>query len=166
MSSGTGLVALHQASTVPPGNTTIPMEEWLGARRNGMWDRTTETVALKPFTPGHPFSAGVGAMTITDEFYSTLIFSKAGKITPILRAEVTPKFGDEKTQAATPAKKGESSMRSPGPRESTSRPPASPFQVRSSVSPASTRRTTTAPSRFPGATSAGSPARSLETPER
>jgi len=107
MSSGTGLVALHQASTVPPGNTTIPMEEWLGARRNGMWDRTTEKVELKPVTPRHPVSAGVGAMTITDEFYPTLIFSKAGKITPILRAEVTPKFGDEKMQAATPAKKGE-----------------------------------------------------------
>lgn len=106
MDAGTGLVCLHQASTVPPGNTTIPLGAWLGARRNGMYDRTTEQVTLKPVAPGHPISAGVGAFTYTDEFYPTLVVSDEKNLTPILRAEVTPKYGDAKKQAEAPAKKG------------------------------------------------------------
>lgn len=106
MDAGTGLVTLHQASTVPAGNDTIPLNQWLGARRNGMFDRTTEQVTLKPFTPEHPVSAGVGELTYTDEFYPTLIFSTEGKITPILRSGVTPTFGDAKKQAANPPGKG------------------------------------------------------------
>ncbi|MCI0539249.1 MAG: cupin domain-containing protein [Verrucomicrobiales bacterium] len=106
MDAGTGLVGLHQVCTVPQANHTIPLSNWLGARRDGMFDRTTEQVTLKPFTPEHPVSAGMGELTYTDEFYPTLIFSTEGKVTPILRGEVTPKFGDAKKQAATPAQKG------------------------------------------------------------
>ena len=106
MDAGTGLVCLHQASTVPTGNTTIPLGAWLGARRNGMYDRTTEQVTLKPVSPRHPISAGVGSFTYTDEFYPTLVISDEKNLTPILRAEVTPKYGDAKKQAATPAPKG------------------------------------------------------------
>ncbi|MDP3073661.1 MAG: ThuA domain-containing protein [Opitutaceae bacterium] len=106
MDAGTGLVCLHQASTVPPGDTTIPLGAWLGARRNGMYDRTTEQVTLNPVSPHHPISAGVGAFTYTDEFYPTLVVSDEKNVTPILRAEVTPKYGDAAKQAATPAKKG------------------------------------------------------------
>lgn len=76
MDAGTGLVTLHQASTVPANNDTIPLNNWLGARRNGMWDRTTEKVTLKPFTPEHPISAGVGEFTYEDEFYPTLVFTE------------------------------------------------------------------------------------------
>ncbi|MGH7944495.1 MAG: ThuA domain-containing protein [Opitutaceae bacterium] len=87
--AGAGLVALHQASTLPKGNTTVPLVEWLGAKRDGMFDRTTETVTLKPVTPAHPISAGVGEFTYKDEFYPTLVFhSDAARITPILRARV------------------------------------------------------------------------------
>lgn len=110
MDAGTGLVCLHQASTVPPDNESIPLNNWLGARRNGMWDRTTEEVTLRPFTPEHPISNGVGEFTYTDEFYPTLIFSQDMKITPILRTEVTPSFGDKKKQAANPPKKGEHTL--------------------------------------------------------
>lgn len=106
MDAGTGIVCLHQASTVPPNNETIPLNNWLGARRNGMWDRTTEQVTLKPATPEHPISSGVGEFTYTDEFYPTLIFSDEKNVTPILRGEVTPSYGDKKKQAESPPQKG------------------------------------------------------------
>jgi quercetin dioxygenase-like cupin family protein/type 1 glutamine amidotransferase len=87
--AGTGLVCLHQASTVPKDNTVIPLDSWLGASRNGMVDRTHETVSLKPADPSHPVSRGVGEITVHDEFYPTLVFNKnVGTLTPILRAVV------------------------------------------------------------------------------
>lgn len=111
MDAGTGLVCLHQASTVPANNDTIPLNNWLGARRNGMWDRTTEKVTLRPFTPGHPISAGVGEFSYEDEFYPTLVFNEdMTQITPILRGEVTPKFGDKKKQETQPPTKGEHTL--------------------------------------------------------
>lgn len=105
LDAGTGLVCLHQASTLPAGNTTIPLGRWLGAYRNGMYDRATEPVTLKPVTPSHPVCSGVGAFTTTDEFYPSLVVSDPKNLTPILRATVTPVYGDAKKQAATPAKK-------------------------------------------------------------
>lgn len=87
MAAGTGIVCLHQASTVPKDNATIPLVQWLGAKRNGMVDRTTETVTLKPATPTHPIASGVGEFTYKDEFYPSLQFNDdAKRITPILRA--------------------------------------------------------------------------------
>jgi type 1 glutamine amidotransferase len=89
MDAGAGLVCLHQASTVPTGDTTISFVEWLGAKRNGMFDRTTESVTLKPETPSHPISRGMTTFTYEDEFYPTLIFnSDAKRIVPILRANL------------------------------------------------------------------------------
>ena len=106
MDAGAGLVCLHQASTVPKGNTTIPLNQWLGARRNGMYDRAMEQVTLKPATPEHPISSGVGEFTYKDEFYPTLIFSDEKNITPILRAEVTPQLAG-KSKQGPPEKKAE-----------------------------------------------------------
>jgi type 1 glutamine amidotransferase len=89
MDAGTGLVCLHQASTVPEGDTTIPMIEWLGAKRNGMFDRATEPVTFKPSTPSFPVCRGMTTFTYEDEFYPTLIFTKdRRRITPILRANI------------------------------------------------------------------------------
>lgn len=89
MDAGTGLVCLHQASTVPKDNASIPMTEWLGARRNGMADRTTEPVTLAPATATHPICAGMDEFTYTDEFYPSLIFHHdSQRIVPILRAKL------------------------------------------------------------------------------
>lgn len=89
MDGGTGLVCLHQASTVPKGNTAIPLTEWLGARRDGMADRATEAVTLAPATASHPICAGMGEFTYTDEFYPTLVFHHdAQRLVPILRAKL------------------------------------------------------------------------------
>lgn len=107
MDAGSGLVALHQASTLPPGNTDVPLIEWLGAKRNGMFDRTTEKTTLKLAAASHPVTAGVKETTYNDEFYPTLMFHPQRKVTPILRAELTPKFGDTKKQAANPPARGE-----------------------------------------------------------
>jgi quercetin dioxygenase-like cupin family protein/type 1 glutamine amidotransferase len=90
--AGGGLVALHQASTVPKGDTSIPMIEWLGAKRDGMADRTIEKIAVRPASPTHPVSRGMGEVDILDEFYPTLVFHPdAARITPILRARVGDK---------------------------------------------------------------------------
>jgi type 1 glutamine amidotransferase len=89
MDAGAGLICLHQASTVPPGDTTIPLVEWLGAKRNGMVDRTTESVSLKPETPSHPVCQGMTRFIYEDEFYPTLVFNNDAKhIVPILRANL------------------------------------------------------------------------------
>ena len=102
MAAGAGLIALHQASTLPAGNKTVPLLNWLGAKREGMFDRTTEKVALEIAAPTHPVAAGVGPIALTDEFYPTLVFAPGGKVTPILRATLTPQFGDVQKQAASP----------------------------------------------------------------
>src|SRR5262249_55535851 len=100
MDRGTGLICLHQASTVPKDDTTIPLTNWLGAKRDGMVDRTLETVTLKPATRDHPISSGVGAFTIHDEFYPTLVFrDEPRSITPILRAVVGNDGKDESGRA-------------------------------------------------------------------
>lgn len=89
MDAGAGLICLHQASTVPPGDTTIPLVEWLGAKRNGMFDRTNESVSLKPLMPSHRVCRGMTNFTYKDEFYPTLLFTRDTKrIVPILGANL------------------------------------------------------------------------------
>ncbi|MGH8027536.1 MAG: ThuA domain-containing protein, partial [Pseudoxanthomonas sp.] len=85
MQRGVGLVALHQASTVPPDDSGIGMQRWLGAERVGMFDRTTETATLQPVAAAHPVSRGIDAFAYRDEFYPTLRFAAAG-VVPVLRA--------------------------------------------------------------------------------
>ncbi|MBI2815193.1 MAG: cupin domain-containing protein [Opitutae bacterium] len=103
MDAGAGLVALHQASTLPAGDRTVPLVEWLGAKRDGMFDRTTESATLRPVNPDHPVSAGVAAFTYSDEFYPTLIFARgSGRLTPILTANIAPTSGDAMAPNAAP----------------------------------------------------------------
>ena len=97
MNRGVGLVALHQASTVPAGDHRIGVQRWLGAVREGMFDRTDEMTALKPFAPGHPVSRGVSAFTYFDEFYPTLRFNDGGRgVTPILQGKLHVQARDGK----------------------------------------------------------------------
>jgi len=97
MKRGTGVVALHQASTVPANDTTIDLQRWLGGARYGMFDRTEETVLFKP--TAHPISNGVGEFLLNDEFYPTVRFLEGGKITPILTGKLHPQFRDGKLLA-------------------------------------------------------------------
>jgi len=89
MRRGVGVVALHQASTVPEGGFSLL--PWLGAERVGLFDRTTETVTLQP--TAHPVAHSVAAFSTRDEFYPTLRFAPQGTW-PVLTAELHVQYRD------------------------------------------------------------------------
>ncbi|MET1163037.1 MAG: ThuA domain-containing protein, partial [Pseudoxanthomonas sp.] len=93
MQRGAGLVALHQASTVPAGDKEMELQRWLGAERVGMFDRTTESATLHPVAASHPVSRGVGEFTYRDEFYPTLRFAGTG-VVPLLRGTLHVQYRD------------------------------------------------------------------------
>lgn len=91
MKAGTGLVALHQATTVPASDTSINLHRWLGGARYGMFDRATEMVRLEP--AAHPISRGVDAFTYRDEFYPTIRFVDDRRaVVPILQGKLHVDF--------------------------------------------------------------------------
>lgn len=90
---GVGLVALHQASTVPAGNAHFDLRGWLGAERVGMFDRTTETATISPVDARHPVIRGVTAFSYRDEFYPTLRFAARG-VQPVLRSTLHVQYRD------------------------------------------------------------------------
>jgi type 1 glutamine amidotransferase/outer membrane protein assembly factor BamB len=92
MQHGVGLVALHQASTVPADDTGIGLQRWLGGARFGMFDRTTETATLQVAAPSHAVVHGVQDFTYRDEFYPTFRFN--GQVTPILTATLHAQYRD------------------------------------------------------------------------
>jgi hypothetical protein len=89
MARGAGLVVLHQASTVPPGDD-LGLPGKLGATRVGMYDRTTETARLLPATPAHPVVRGIAAFAYRDEFYPT--FRRVSGTVPLLRATLHAQY--------------------------------------------------------------------------
>lgn len=93
MQRGVGLVALHQASTVPADDTAIDLQRWLGGARFGTFDRSTETVDVRVADPSHPSSRGVRGFRYRDEFYPTLRFAKTG-VTPILTGTLHVQYRD------------------------------------------------------------------------
>jgi quercetin dioxygenase-like cupin family protein/type 1 glutamine amidotransferase len=89
MAKGAGLIALHQASTVPNESSLVPMADWLGAVRFGMADRGTEIAQIQVTGAGkNPIANGLKPFELLDEYYPTLTFSKTDKVTPILSAKV------------------------------------------------------------------------------
>jgi quercetin dioxygenase-like cupin family protein len=95
MKGGVGVVAFHQASTLPANDRTIDLERWLGGARYGMFDRSEETVLFKPLA--HPIGNGVGEFLLTDEFYPTIRFFEDGKkVNPILTGNLHPQFRNDK----------------------------------------------------------------------
>jgi quercetin dioxygenase-like cupin family protein/type 1 glutamine amidotransferase len=104
MAKGAGLIALHQASTVPDRNSLVPMADWLGAVRFGMADRTTEIAQIRIAGAGKsPVANGLKPFEYLDEFYPTLTFSTTDKITPILTAKVHIQTRDNKPVFEDPA---------------------------------------------------------------
>ena len=92
MKKGVGVVAFHQASTLPPGDKTIDLPHWLGGARYGMFDSTIEAVEFKPAAT-HPISRGVGTFTYMDEFYPTINFNNDTKgFASILSGKLHPQF--------------------------------------------------------------------------
>jgi outer membrane protein assembly factor BamB len=92
MRKGTGLVALHQASTVLP-DEDFGLLRGLGAVRRGMFDRTTETAALRPAAQSGALIAGLQPFVSRDEFYPTLERSNhGGRVIALLEADLHPQF--------------------------------------------------------------------------
>ena len=101
MKAGVGLVTIHQSSTIPADDKTIRMQEWLGAARYGMVDRTTETVQFD-VADDHPIARGVPELILHDEFYPTIRFIEGqGQVSPILTGEMrTEDDPSERTRVA------------------------------------------------------------------
>lgn len=94
MRRGVGLVALHQASSVPIGDD-LGLAQWLGGVRVGTFDRTTEWAQLAPAMPAHAVTRGVAAFGYRDEFYPTFhLAAQGGTRTPLLTATLHPQFRD------------------------------------------------------------------------
>lgn len=92
MRRGVGLVALHQASTVPADDAAIGLLQWLGAERRGMSDRTTETTTVEVADASQASMRGVSAFAYRDEFYPTLRFADAA--VPLLRGTLHVQYRD------------------------------------------------------------------------
>jgi outer membrane protein assembly factor BamB/type 1 glutamine amidotransferase len=92
MRRGSGVVALHQASTVPESDD-LGLARWLGAVRVGTFDRTTQWATLTP-SASHPVSAGMAPFSYRDEFYPTFRAAAAGRRTPLLQGVLHPQFRD------------------------------------------------------------------------
>ena len=97
MRRGVGLVALHQSSTVEPGDD-FGLLEALGGIREGMRDRTTETVRLEP-ARAHPVGNGLAPFDHRDEFYPTIRFARTGVVTSVLDGVLNVQFRDGRSLA-------------------------------------------------------------------
>ena len=91
MRHGAGLVTLHQASTVP-ADDDYGLPGWLGAVREGTFDRTTQWARVEPAVAMHPVVRGVSPFEHRDEFYPTLRFSPGAA--PLLAADLDVQFRD------------------------------------------------------------------------
>ncbi len=87
MKRGVGLVALHQAFTVPE-KSDEPFTKWLGGVRIAVTDHTIETVPVSITASSHQVVNGLESFTLLDEFYPTIQFDRAAKVTPVLSARL------------------------------------------------------------------------------
>ncbi|MDN3921329.1 ThuA domain-containing protein [Roseateles violae] len=87
MQRGVGVVALHQASTAAGEDKEL--QQWFGALRPGLFDRTTETTTLRPAADS-PLSRGLRPIVVRDEFYPTLRFAEGAM--PVLSATLHPQY--------------------------------------------------------------------------
>lgn len=90
---GVGVIALHQASSVPTDDSVVSMIDGLGAERRGTFDRTTETTTISPTVSTHPVTRGVQPFSYRDEFYPTLHFAASG-VTPVLSGRLHVQYRD------------------------------------------------------------------------
>jgi quercetin dioxygenase-like cupin family protein/type 1 glutamine amidotransferase len=96
MQAGVGLVALHQASTVPATDRTLELQRWLGGARYGMFDRATEMAQITLATPAHPVSRGLAPFTYLDEFYPTIRWQSSDTVKAILKARLHVEYREGK----------------------------------------------------------------------
>lgn len=92
---GIGVVALHQASTVPAGDD-LGLTSLFGAVRVGLHDRTTQWADVAVVDAAQPALRGVPAgFGYRDEFYRTFQLGPGPDARlPLLRAELSTQFRD------------------------------------------------------------------------
>ncbi|MCS7471297.1 ThuA domain-containing protein [Stieleria sp. ICT_E10.1] len=86
LGEGTGLVCLHYAVEMLPGESGKDWEELLGGHFEINYSVNPHWVAEFKSLPDHPITRGVEPFATDDEWYFHLRFTELGKVTPILSA--------------------------------------------------------------------------------
>ncbi|WP_372896860.1 ThuA domain-containing protein [Stieleria sp.] len=86
LGEGTGLVCLHYAVEMVPGEPGKDWEELLGGHFEINYSVNPHWVAEFKSLPDHPITRGVEPFATDDEWYFHLRFTELGKVTPILSA--------------------------------------------------------------------------------
>ncbi|MEM9588018.1 MAG: PVC-type heme-binding CxxCH protein [Planctomycetota bacterium] len=90
LADGTGLVALHYAVEMLPGESGSDWVELLGGHFEIDYSVNPHWTAEFKSLPDHPVANGVEPFKANDEWYFHLRFSEDGKVTPILAAVAPP----------------------------------------------------------------------------
>jgi hypothetical protein len=90
MAKGVGLVCLHQASSLPADDKTIPLPEWIGGCRYGMVDRSNVRTEFTQEHPDSPVCRGWSGFAYKDEVYPSLTLAAEPAPIAILTAVVPP----------------------------------------------------------------------------
>ncbi len=86
LAEGCGLVCIHYAVEMVPGQPGDDWVEMLGGHFEVNWSVNPHWVAEFETLPEHPISNGVKPFATDDEWYFHMRFSEQGKVTPILAA--------------------------------------------------------------------------------
>lgn len=90
LSQGCGLVCIHYAVEMSPGETGDAWVEWLGGHFEVNWSVNPHWVADFKTLPEHPITRGVNPFKANDEWYFHMRFNPSRKVTPILSAVAPP----------------------------------------------------------------------------
>ncbi|MEP3834156.1 PVC-type heme-binding CxxCH protein [Rhodopirellula bahusiensis] len=83
---GGGLVCLHYATEMSPGESGDDMVELLGGHFEIHYSVNPHWIAEFDSLPEHPITHGVESFSTNDEWYFHLRFAEEGKLTPILQS--------------------------------------------------------------------------------
>ena len=86
LADGVGLVCLHYAVEMKPGESGKDWEELLGGHFEINYSVNPHWIADFKSLPEHPITRGVHPFATDDEWYFHLRFTELGKVTPILSA--------------------------------------------------------------------------------
>ena len=90
LSDGCGLVCIHYAVEMTPGETGDAWVKWLGGHFEINWSVNPHWIADFKTLPSHPITQGVNPFKANDEWYFHMRFNPSPKVTPILYAIAPP----------------------------------------------------------------------------
>ena len=86
LSQGCGLVCIHYAVEMTPGETGDAWVKWLGGHFEVNWSVNPHWIADFKTLPDHPITQGVKPFKANDEWYFHMRFNPSPKVVPILSA--------------------------------------------------------------------------------